>query len=123
MAKCLRAIHHLGPHGEWVACRDVARRVGVEGNAHPTGMIGTLVHWGFVEGKENWDDLKRKHSGQWRITTAGVDFVEGLSSTKKYVFLVFNVCDGFGGGEVWFKDLFNENDFDYADVMQPIKRN
>lgn len=120
-AKCLSAMWYLGPDGEWVFARDIVRRVGVEGNSHPTGMIGMLQHWGLVQAKENWEDPTKKHTGQWRITPSGREFVIGKISVPRYVFLTFNVADGFGDEKIWFQDLLKDNEFNYEDTMSSTR--
>lgn len=54
-----------------------------------TNQLATLRWWGLVERMTPPPDEKKnktKHSGMWRITLKGMDFVEGRTTTARQVF-------------------------------------
>lgn len=50
-----------------------------------TNSVGKLAAWGMAEAQPNDDDPSKKHLGIWRITAAGIDFVEGRSRAWSHV--------------------------------------
>ncbi len=74
---------------------ELSRKHGMEkfhnkGNKSPRHVVrngGSLAfnrHWGMVQQKPNPKDPSKRTSGQWRITTKGVWFVEGRLTIPKY---------------------------------------
>jgi hypothetical protein len=51
------------------------------------GDFAKLKFWGLTEEKPNEKDSRKKQSGYWRITQAGIDFVENRTKIKKYLFV------------------------------------
>ena len=49
------------------------------------GDFAKLAYWGLTTDAPN-DDKNKRTSGMWRITEAGIDFVNGKSTVPKYTF-------------------------------------
>lgn len=48
-------------------------------------QVGKLVFWGMAEAQANEDDPKKNKSGCWKITEAGIAFVEDRSKVWSHV--------------------------------------
>ncbi len=73
------------PRGAWINVPNTAPKSVLRSN-----QLATLRWWGLVERQPTSPQDNRKHSGMWRITLAGMDFVEGLTCVPKKVF----TCNG-----------------------------
>jgi len=96
---------------DWVDIPSIAPRWLVRSNQLPT-----LKWWGLVERRPNGKDSKNKHSGMWRITQLGIDFVYGKVSIPKKVFTYNDVVQSVSPENVFIKDCFKDY-FDYRDLM------
>jgi hypothetical protein len=79
-------------------------------------QVGKLAFWYMAENEVN-EDTKKKRSGVWRITSVGIDFVEGNKTVPSHV-VEYN-------HEVWhYSDDFISIEhalgepFDYRKLMQ-----
>jgi hypothetical protein len=73
-----------------------------------------LRWWGLVERRTN-DDLKKKHSGMWRVTTKGREFIAGTLRVPSMVFTYNGEPVGWSETQTAASDHFE--DFDYSEVM------
>lgn len=60
-----------------------------------TNQLSTLRWWGLVERQQPEPGSKTKHSGMWRITLKGADFVEGKLLVPLKVFTYAGEVVGF----------------------------
>lgn len=87
MAKSLQWLYNKNNEKglrEWI---DVPNSAGTE--VLRTNQLSTLRWWGLVERMTPPPDEKKnktKHSGMWRITLKGMDFVEGRTTVPRQVF-------------------------------------
>ena len=95
----------------WVDVPTLAPRWVVQSNQLPT-----LRWWGLVERKGNEGETKTKHSGLWRPTAAGLDFVHHGTKVPKQVFTYNDTVQGNSTETVAIKDCFTDN-FDYNATM------
>jgi hypothetical protein len=95
----------------WVDVANTAPRWLVQSN-----QLSTLRWWGLIERAPNDDKNKTKHSGVWRLTAKGYDFVHHGARIPKYVFTYNDTVQGYGVEMVAFKDCFTDN-FDYNAIM------
>lgn len=83
-----------------------------------TNQLATLRWWGLIERKpEDLEDKTQKHTGLWRITLRGMDFVEGKIRVPKTVKTYNAEPVGYGKELVSFTDV-HEIEFDYDAVME-----
>jgi len=110
MMKSLIWLHHSSPtDGPWTDIPLTAPRWLVRSNQLPT-----LRWWGLVERRTN-DDLKKKHSGMWRVTTKGREFIAGTLRVPSMVFTYNGEPVGWSETQTAASDHFE--DFDYSEVM------
>jgi len=95
----------------WVDVANTAPRWVVQSN-----QLSTLRWWGLIERKPNEGGNNTKHSGVWRLTDKGFDFVHHSVPIPKHVFTYNDTVQGYGIGTVTFKDCFIDN-FDYNAIM------
>ena len=76
-----------------------------------------LVHWGLVE-EENVVREDGGRAGYWRITPAGVDWVEERSSVPRYALIYDSRFLGFEGGPWTVRDALGKR-FDLQELMHP----
>jgi hypothetical protein len=99
-----------GPTRGWVTVGDIYR----EG---ASGDYAKLRFWGLIESRDT-RTRTRNASGEWRITDAGVAFVEGHLAVPKYVYVYNNRKIGEGSSEkVTIHDALADK-FDYAALMR-----
>jgi len=79
-----------------------------------SNQLPTMGHWNMVE-RQPSEDPKRKHSGLWRCTDRGLNFVFNNTSVPKSVFTYNNVVEGFSQKQTRFSECLA--DFDYSEVM------
>jgi hypothetical protein len=83
-----------------------------------SNQLPTLRWWDLVERLES-NDPKLKHSGMWRATGKGVDFVEKKITVPHKVFTYKGEVEAFGEKHVLITDCF-EDVFDYQAVMKTL---
>ena len=88
----------------WVDVPNTAPRWLVQSNQLPT-----LRWWGLVERKGNEGETKTKHSGLWRPTSEGLDFVHHGTRVPKQVFTYNDTVQGYSTETVTIRDCFADN--------------
>lgn len=81
-----------------------------------SNQLPTLKWWGLVERRSNEGKNKTKHSGLWRPTAMGLDFVNSGIRIPEQVFTYNDEVQGYGTATVTLRDCFKDN-FDYNDTM------
>ena len=76
----------------------------------------TLKHWGLIEQQDNLTDPTKKHSGIWRVTSAGIEFVFGKEVPKK-AFIYNDQIVGFSEERTTIKGCFGRH-FNYEEIMK-----
>lgn len=74
-----------------------------------------LKYWGFVEEMPNDDDSKRT-SGLWRMTSKGINFVNGITKVPSHVKVYNQLTYGFVGDYINIKQALR-NKYDYYELM------
>lgn len=85
--------------------------LGLTGN----GDFAQAAHWGLIEQETN-DDRTKKHSGMWRITESGRDFVLGMKMISSHVVLYDGSALSFADTKIDIKDALGKK-FDYQELM------
>jgi hypothetical protein len=98
----------------WVDVPKVAPRWVVQSNQLPT-----MRWWELVERRGNEGKTKTKHSGLWRPTPQGLDFVHMGTRVPKQVFTYNDTVQGYGLEMVTIVDCFEDN-FDYSATMSTL---
>jgi len=80
------------------------------------GTYAKLRHWGLLEPKGDDPEGDTKASGYWRITQKGRDFVRGLITVPKNIFIFDNKLIRVSGEEVSIKEALGKK-FSYAEMM------
>lgn len=89
---------------EWIDVPNTAPKFVLRSN-----QLASLRWWGLVERQlPDPDDKTRKHSGMWRITLRGCDFVEGLVAVPFKVHTYNAEAIGSSSESVLFKDIIGE---------------
>lgn len=81
-----------------------------------SNQLPTLKWWGLVERCPADKDSKIKHSGLWRPTALGYDFVHAGARVPKKVFTYNDRVEGHSTETVALHQCFKTN-FDYQEVM------
>ena len=102
-----------GDRDGWVDVPITAPREVLRSNQLPT-----TKHWGLVERRPNTDP-KIKHSGMWRITDKGRQFVNNNLRVPRKVYIYNDVVEAWTPEDVCIEDCFAER-FDYQDAMRRI---
>lgn len=97
-------------HG-WVDVPTTAPKLVLRSNQLPT-----TKHWGLVERRPN-DDPKVKHSGMWRITDKGRQFVANNLRVPRKVYIYNDVVEAWTPEDISIVECFAEQ-FDYQDAMR-----
>lgn len=96
---------------EWIDVPNTAPKFVLRSN-----QLSTLRWWGLVERQLPEPDDTNKHSGMWRMTLRGMDFVDNLVLVPKKVFTyngeVVKVSD-----ELVSFESCKDKRFDYNEVM------
>lgn len=96
---------------EWVNVPETAPKEVLRSN-----QLASLRWWGLVERQlPAPDDKKSKHSGKWRITLRGCDFVEGKLEVPLKVQTYNAEAIGFSDDLVTFSKV--RGDFDYGSLV------
>lgn len=76
-----------------------------------------LKYWLLVEQMpHDYDNTVSNASGYWRITQAGVDFINGILSVRKKVMIYNDDVLGFVGSKVDIHDCLGKK-FNYGELM------
>mgnify|MGYP006291746137 CR=1 FL=1 len=81
-----------------------------------SNQLPTLKWWGLVERCPNEKDSKVKHSGLWRPTALGYDFVNAGARVPKKVFTYNDQVEGHSTETVAIHQCFKQQ-FDYQEMM------
>ena len=96
---------------EWIDVPNTAPKSVLRSN-----QLASLRWWGLVERQlPDPEDKKVKHSGKWRVTLRGLDFVEGSLLVPRKVSTYNGEVVSFSDDEVAIKDVVA--DFNYEAVM------
>ena len=80
-----------------------------------TNQLPTIRWWGLVERKSNTDS-ETKHSGLWRPTEAGIDFVNKETKIIASAITYNGNVTGFAGDEIDIESALG-NKFSYSEMM------
>lgn len=80
-----------------------------------SNQLATLRWWSLVERRGN-DDPKNKHSGMWRATKLGVDFVHGLKKIPEKVYTYNGEVETVSQNLVHISECFQDY-FNYEQIM------
>lgn len=85
-----------------------------------TNQLATLRWWGLIERKpEDLEDKTQKHTGFWRITLKGMDFVEGKVLVPKTVETYNAEVVGYGKELINFRTALGIK-FDYSQALHSV---
>ncbi len=85
-----------------------------------TNQLATLRWWGLIERKpEDLEDKTQKHTGFWRITLKGMDFVEGKVLVPKTVETYNAEVVGYGKELINFRTALGIK-FDYSQALNSV---
>lgn len=121
MARWLMVLVSMSPRyqPEWVQTRDVIRRAAslrTFGSSQASGEAPSLLpFWGLIECRPN-DDPEKRHSGVWRPTTKGYDFVEGKVGVPRVAVVYNNRLERLEGDEVHIRQALGKR-FNYEELM------
>lgn len=79
-------------------------------------QYSTLKHWGLIERRTPNENERTKHSGLWRVTRLGDDFIAGRTTVQQLAAVYDDRCLGLSGESVSFRECLPE-DFDYGEQM------
>lgn len=99
----------MQPGGRYWSIQDIAPREVMRGREPDK-----VEHWGFIERAENVDKKKRE-SGRWRVTSAGVAFVLRETRSPKRIW-VYNNNVVRTDGETGIVEALGKH-FDYSELM------
>ena len=110
--------HYHPEQNRWVNVAHTAPRHVVQ-----TNQLPTLRHWGLVI-RPTEDPLwsfsgKTKHSGLWRPTETGIEFVRGRIQMPESVVTYKGEFEQFSGNKISIREAFDTN-FDYQQAMLPV---
>lgn len=71
--------------------------------------------WNLVERKPN-DDPKVKHSGMWRLTILGTNFVRGFATVRSHIWHYNSEALGFDGEYINIQTALGKH-FNYSEMM------
>ncbi len=78
--------------------------------------IPRLQYWGLMANMPNEDDPTKSHSGFWRITDKGKEFVERKIKVQKHILIYNSVIVGFSDEETTIDEALG-NKFNYEELM------
>ena len=113
MAKSLIWLSKVQTPDGWVDVPTTAPKFVLRSN-----QLATTKHWGLVERRAN-DNPKIKHSGMWRITDKGRQFVNNQLRVSKKVYIYNDVVEAWSPEDVSIEECFAEH-FDYRDAMRQV---
>jgi hypothetical protein len=94
----------------WVNVPENAPRWVVRSN-----QLATLRWWGLVERLPS-EKKEQKHSGMWRVTQLGKDFIERRAKVPKTAFTYAGEVEHMSSTEIAVEDCFGKH-FNYEEVM------
>jgi hypothetical protein len=121
VARWLIVLVSLSPRHQptWTATRDVIRRAAslkTFGSSLGSGEAPSLLpFWGLIETRPNTDKDK-KHSGMWRPTACGYDFVEGKITVPRVAVVYNNTLERLEGEPVSIRQALGKK-FSYDELM------
>ncbi len=121
MARWLMVLARMSPRGsdKWVSTKDVIQRAATYkgfGSSQGSGEAPSLLpFWGLIETRPN-DDPEKKHSGVWRVTELGYDFVESKVMVPRTAVVYNNVLERLEGDLVGIKACLGKK-FNYEELM------
>jgi hypothetical protein len=78
--------------------------------------LGKLVHWGLILRRPN-DNPRKKTSGLWKPTQAGIDFVYDRVTVVSHVYLTYdNILRGYSKKQISIQDALGQH-FHYQELM------
>jgi len=80
------------------------------------GDASYLRHYRLIEKKEGKREDGSPRNGMYKITSAGIMFVEGKTKVKKKYIIYNNKHEGFEGDEITIQDALGKK-FDYRQLM------
>lgn len=80
------------------------------------GDASYLRHYRLIEKKEGKREDGSPRNGMYKITSAGIMFVEGKTKVKKKYIIYNNKHEGFEGDEITIQDALGTK-FDYRQLM------
>jgi hypothetical protein len=80
------------------------------------GDFTKAKYWGLIEERQN-DDVTKKTSGYWRLTSKGIAFVEREISIPKHAYIFDDKVIGFSEERMFITDCFKKY-FDYEELMR-----
>jgi hypothetical protein len=75
-----------------------------------------LRFWGLIESSKE-KHIDKKHSGYWKITKKGIDFVQNKIKVDEYILIYNNQYLGFDGDKISIKHALS-NKFSYEELMK-----
>ena len=81
------------------------------------GDFTKLRYWRLIEQRPDLEDPDKKSDGYWKITQAGINFVEGKKSIIKYCHVYNNVVGYRSGGQINIHDALGKEKFNYPELM------
>lgn len=84
-----------------------------------SNQLSTNRWWGLIERLPN-DDPKTKHSGMWRLTPKGANFVNGYIKVPSHVWHYNSIALKHDGDMISIDDALGE-DFHYGEMMEESK--
>lgn len=78
----------------------------------------SLHYWGLLEAKNNILNPAKKHSGLWKITPLGIEFVKNQTTVQKYAILYNKKLLKLDGIDINIKDALGSK-FNYTQLMTP----
>lgn len=105
MCGFLISLYMIGDPSEWIHHKHLTY----------TGRdYSYLSHWGLAETRPSDDE--KKHSGYWRITARGVQFVVGQIKAPKYAYLYDNQLRRYSPDKITIRQGLGKT-FDYDGMM------
>lgn len=105
MVRWLLELYRRSADSEWVHSNEIARTI----NYRSGGEFSILKWWGFITSSSTGD--KRESNGLWKITPAGVLFVENKSTAAEIVRLYNDTFLGFEGEQVGVIEALGKYDY------------
>lgn len=110
MARALIALYRAGGDVDYVHVSNFCN--------FKTGFdIPLTRHWGLVQLESLPPEAKKKKtSGRWRLTPAGMDFVLNKTTVQKFIFIFNDTLLGRDGEEISIRDALGK-EFNYGELM------
>jgi hypothetical protein len=82
IARGLIWMYSVSPSGDWVNIQERGPKWLLR-----TKSLSTAKHWGLIERLPNDSDEDVRHSGVWRLTARGIQFVKNRTLIEEHVFI------------------------------------